>query len=127
MEDHRKGLSFEELVDLHSEEAKALKQRIAFGNEGDEDKEKSHSIPAEDLKEVFTCWSKLSELTKDYHPDIAAVEMGLNQFNDTLMVHFSRVQKSRIKQLALDSLFKKVDKRPPTDEPTTQQTVTQDE
>jgi hypothetical protein len=31
---------------------------------------------------------------KDYHPDIAAVEMGLNHFNDTLMAHFWRVQKS---------------------------------
>jgi hypothetical protein len=41
---------------------------------------------------------------KYYHPNIAAVEMGLNHFNDTLMS-------------TLDSFFKKVDKRPPTDEP----------
>jgi hypothetical protein len=54
---------------------------------------------------------------KDYHPDIAAVEMGLNHFNDTLMAHFWRVQKSRIKHSTLESFFKKVDKRPPTDEP----------
>jgi hypothetical protein len=31
---------------------------------------------------------------KDYHPDITAVEMGLNHFNDTLTAHFWRVQKS---------------------------------
>jgi hypothetical protein len=54
---------------------------------------------------------------KDYHPNIAAVEMDLNHFNDTLMAHSWRVQKSRIKQSTLDSFFKKVDKRPPTDEP----------
>jgi hypothetical protein len=48
---------------------------------------------------------------KYYHPNIAAVEMDLNHFNDTLMTHFWRVQKSRIKQSTL------VDKRPPTDEP----------
>jgi hypothetical protein len=53
---------------------------------------------------------------KYYHPNIAAVEMDLN-FNDTLMAHFWRVQKSRIKQSTLDSFFKKVDKHPPTDEP----------
>jgi hypothetical protein len=35
---------------------------------------------------------------KYYHPDIAAVEMDLNHFDDTLMAHFWRVQKSRIKQ-----------------------------
>jgi hypothetical protein len=29
---------------------------------------------------------------KVYHPDIAAVEMGLNHFNDTLMAHFWRVK-----------------------------------
>ena len=56
---------------------------------------------------------------KDYHPDIAFVEMGLNHFNDTLMPHFWRVQKSRVKQSTLDSFFKKVDERPPTDEPPT--------
>jgi hypothetical protein len=43
---------------------------------------------AEDLKKVFSCWNKLSKLMKDYHPDIAAVEMGLNHFNDTFMAHF---------------------------------------
>jgi len=33
------------------------------------------------------------------------------------MAHYWRVQKSRIKQSNLDSFFKRVDKRPPTDEP----------
>jgi len=55
VEDHKKELSFEELVELHNEEAKSLQQRTAFGNKDDEDKEKSHSIPAEDLKKVFSC------------------------------------------------------------------------
>jgi hypothetical protein len=86
--DHKKELSFEELVELHSEEAEALKQRIAYGDEKDEDKERSRSIPAEDLKEVFCCQNKMSKLIKDYHPHTAAVEMDLNHFNDTLMVHF---------------------------------------
>jgi hypothetical protein len=54
---------------------------------------------------------------KYYHPNIAAVEMDLNQFNDTLMAHFWRIQKSRIQQSTLDSFFKKVDKCPRTDEP----------
>jgi len=98
VEDHRKELSFEELVQLHNEETEALKQRIAFGDEDDDYNKKSHSIPAEDLKEVFSCCNKLSRLKNDYHLDIAAVEMGLHHFNDTLMAHFWRVQKSRIKQ-----------------------------
>ena len=34
MEDHRKELSFEELVELHNEEAEAQKQRVAFGGQG---------------------------------------------------------------------------------------------
>jgi len=37
VEDHRKELSFEEVVELHNEEADALKQRIAFRDEEDED------------------------------------------------------------------------------------------
>ena len=40
LEQHRKGLSFEDPVELHNEEAEALKQKIAFGDEEDEDKEK---------------------------------------------------------------------------------------
>jgi len=118
VEDHRTELSLEELVELHNEEAEALKQRIAFR---DEDKETRHSIPAGDLKEAFFCCNKLSKLMKDYHPDTAAVEMGVSHFNDILMAHFWRVQKSRIKQPNLDSFFKKVDKRPLTDEPLTGQ------
>ena len=40
VEDHRKELSFEELVELHNEEAEAPKHRIAFGDKEDKDKEK---------------------------------------------------------------------------------------
>jgi len=78
VEDHRKELSFEEPKELHNEEAEAMKQRIAYRNEDDKDKGKSHSIPAEDLKEVFSCQNKLSKIMKHYHPHTAAVEMGLN-------------------------------------------------
>jgi hypothetical protein len=67
---------------------------------------------AMDLKEVFSCWNKLSKLMKDCHPDIAAVEMGLNHFNDTLLAHFWRVKKSRIKQSTLDSFFQKSGQTP---------------
>jgi len=119
--DHRKELSFEELGELHSEDTEALKQRIAYGDEEDEDKERSRSIPAEDLKEVFSCQNKLSKLMKDYNPHTATVEMDLNHINDTLMAHFWKVQKSGIKQSNLALFFKKVDKHPPTDEPPTGQ------
>jgi hypothetical protein len=115
VEDQRK-----ELVKFHDEEAEALKQ-IAVGDKEDEDKEKSHSIQAEDPKEAFSCWNKMSRLMKDYHLDIATVEMGLYHFNDTSMAHFQSVHKSRIKQSNLDSVFKKVNKHPPTDEPPTGQ------
>jgi len=74
VEDHRKELSFEELGELHNEEAETLKQRTAVGDEENEDKEKSHSIPAEDPKEAFSCWNKLFKLKKDYHPDIATLK-----------------------------------------------------
>ena len=116
--DHRKELSFEELAQLHNEEEEALKQRIAYG---DKDNGKSHSNPGEELKELFSCQHKLSKLMKDYQPHTAAAEMGLYRMNDTLMAHFWRVQKSRIKQSNLASFFKKVDKRSPTDEPPTGQ------
>jgi hypothetical protein len=119
--DHSKELSFQELGELHSEEAEALKQRIAYGDEEDEDKERSRGIPAEDLTEVFSCQNKLSKLMKDYNPHTAAVEIDLNHFNNTLMAHFWKVQKSGIKQSNLVLFFKKVNKHPPTDKPPTGQ------
>jgi len=56
VEDQRKELSFKEKIVLHNEEVQTLQQRIAFGDEEDEDKENCLSFPAEDLKVVFSCW-----------------------------------------------------------------------
>ena len=52
---NEKQMAGDSVSELHNEQAEALKQRIAFGDEENEDKEKSHSIPAEDCKEVFSC------------------------------------------------------------------------
>jgi hypothetical protein len=71
VEDHRKELSFEELLEFLNEDAEGLEQKTAFGVE--EDKEKRNSILAEDLKEVFSCCYKRSKLVKVYNPDIAAL------------------------------------------------------
>jgi hypothetical protein len=85
----------------------------------------SEAIIYEKAKELFEeCRNKLSKLMKNYHPDISAVKMGLNHFNDTLMTHFWKVQKSGLKQSNLDSFFKKLDKHSPTDEPLTGQSPT---
>ncbi|KAG7155336.1 hypothetical protein Hamer_G030344, partial [Homarus americanus] len=60
----------------------------------DEDKEESRIIPAKDLKDVFFCWSKLSKLAEDYHPDVGAVEKGISVINDNVMNYFWKIQKS---------------------------------
>ncbi|KAG7166467.1 putative U4/U6 small nuclear ribonucleoprotein Prp4-like 2 [Homarus americanus] len=63
---------------LHKEENETLKQSLTFEESGeDEDKEESSIIPAKDLKDVFFCWSKLSKLAEDYHPDVGAVEKAI--------------------------------------------------
>ncbi|KAG7165576.1 hypothetical protein Hamer_G013074, partial [Homarus americanus] len=54
----------------------------------DEDKEESRIIPAKDLKDVFFCWSKLSKLAEDYHPDVGSVEKAISVFNDNVMNYF---------------------------------------
>ncbi|KAG7178223.1 hypothetical protein Hamer_G027499, partial [Homarus americanus] len=48
----------------------------------DEDKEESRIIPAKDLKDAFFCWSKLSKLAEDYHPDVGSVQKAISVFND---------------------------------------------
>ena len=58
---------------------------------------------------------------KDYHPDIAAVEMGLNHFNDTLMAHFWRFKKIQAKAVKPGFILQKVRQTPPTYKPPTGQ------
>ncbi|KAG7166168.1 hypothetical protein Hamer_G010988 [Homarus americanus] len=79
VEEHSKELSTEELPELHKEENEALKRSLNSEESGeDEDKEESRIIPAKDLKDVFFCWSKLSKLVEDYHPDVGAVEKAIS-------------------------------------------------
>ncbi|KAG7163947.1 hypothetical protein Hamer_G014396 [Homarus americanus] len=93
VEEHSKELSTEELLELHKEENETLKRSLTSEESGeDEDKEESRIIPAKDLKDVFFCWSKLSKLVEDYHPDVGSVEKGINleSYKDDL-VYYSDV------------------------------------
>ncbi|KAG7174664.1 hypothetical protein Hamer_G015799 [Homarus americanus] len=87
VEEHSK-----ELLELHKEENETLKRSLTSEESGkDEDKEESRIIPAKDLKDVFFCWSKLSKLAEDYHPDVGAVEKGISVINDNVMNYFWKV------------------------------------
>ncbi|KAG7170846.1 Peroxisomal succinyl-coenzyme A thioesterase-like [Homarus americanus] len=74
---------FEEAVEF------LLKQEKESGE--DEDKEESRFIPAKDLKDPFFCWSKLSKLAEDYHPDVGSVQKAISVFNDNVMNYFWKV------------------------------------
>ncbi|KAG7175887.1 Tigger transposable element-derived protein 1-like 201 [Homarus americanus] len=75
VEEHSKELSTEELLELHKEENETLKQSLTSEESGEEeDKDESRIIPAKDLKDVFFCWSKLSKLAEDFHPDVGSVQ-----------------------------------------------------
>ncbi|KAG7163713.1 putative Tigger transposable element-derived protein 1-like 240 [Homarus americanus] len=88
-------LSTEELLELHKEENETLKRSLTSEESGeDEDKEESRIIPSKDLKDVFFCWSKLSKLAEDYHPDVGSVEKAISVFNDNV-VERNRMTKNR--------------------------------
>ncbi|KAG7160832.1 hypothetical protein Hamer_G007590 [Homarus americanus] len=88
-EEHSKKLSTEELLELHKEENETLKQNLTSEESGEEeDKEESRIIPAKDLKDAFFCWSKLSKLAEDYHPDVGSVQKAISVFNDNVMNYF---------------------------------------
>ncbi|KAG7170549.1 Phospholysine phosphohistidine inorganic pyrophosphate phosphatase-like 2, partial [Homarus americanus] len=76
VEEHSKELSTEELLELHKEENETLKRSLTSEESGEEDKEESRIIPAKDLKDAFFCWSKLSKLAEDYHPDVVVIMSG---------------------------------------------------
>ncbi|KAG7170230.1 Tigger transposable element-derived protein 1-like 170 [Homarus americanus] len=78
VEEHSKELSTEELLELHKEENETLKRSLTSEESGEEeDKEESRIIPAKDLKDAFFCWSKLSKLAEDYHPDVGSVQKAI--------------------------------------------------
>ncbi|KAG7169317.1 hypothetical protein Hamer_G027575, partial [Homarus americanus] len=86
VEEHSKELSTEELLELHKKQNETLKRSLTSEESGeDEDKEESHIIPAKDLKDAFFCWSKLSKLAEDYHPDVGSVQKAISVFNDNVM------------------------------------------
>ncbi|KAG7157187.1 Tigger transposable element-derived protein 1-like 153 [Homarus americanus] len=89
VEEHSKELSTEELLELHKEENETLKRSLTSEESGEEeDKEESRIIPAKDLKDAFFCWSKLSKLAEDYHPDVGSVQKAISVFNDNVMNYF---------------------------------------
>ncbi|KAG7163743.1 putative Tigger transposable element-derived protein 1-like 244 [Homarus americanus] len=80
VEEHSKELSTEELLELHKEENETLKRSLTSEESGEEeDKEESRIIPAKDLKDAFFCWSKLSKLAEDYHPDVGSVQKAISR------------------------------------------------
>ncbi|KAG7157348.1 Thioredoxin domain-containing protein 15-like, partial [Homarus americanus] len=96
VEEHSKELSTEELLELHKEENETLKRSLTSEESGEEeDKEESRIIPAKDLKDAFFCWSKLSKLAEDYHPDVGSVQKAISVFNDNVMNYFWKVEMQR--------------------------------
>ncbi|KAG7163165.1 UBA-like domain-containing protein 2-like [Homarus americanus] len=82
VEEHSKELSTEELLELLKEENETLKRSLTSEESGEEedDKEESCIIPAKDLKDALLCWSKLSKLAEDYHPDVGSVQKAISRF-----------------------------------------------
>ncbi|KAG7161400.1 Transmembrane protein 127-like [Homarus americanus] len=55
-----------------------MKRSLTSEESGEEeDKEESRIFPAKDLKDAFFCWSKLSKLAEDYHPDVGSVQKAI--------------------------------------------------
>ncbi|KAG7153323.1 Tigger transposable element-derived protein 1-like 199 [Homarus americanus] len=79
VEEHSKERSTEELLELHKEQNETLKRSLTFEESGEEeDKGESRIIPVKDLKDAFFCWSKLSKLAEDYHPDVGSVQKAIS-------------------------------------------------
>ncbi|KAG7171120.1 Tigger transposable element-derived protein 1-like 171 [Homarus americanus] len=90
VEEHSKELSTEELLELHKEENETLKRSLTSEESGEEeDKEESRIIPAKDLKDAFFCWSKLSKLAEDYHPDVGSVQKAISSWYSALRMDFN--------------------------------------
>ncbi|KAG7157424.1 kinesin-like protein KIFC1-like 1, partial [Homarus americanus] len=95
VEEHSKELSTEELLKLHKEQNETLKRSLTSEESGeDEDKEESCIIPAEDLKDAFFCWSKLSKLAEDYYPDVGSVQKAIRTLNLVDLAGSERLKES---------------------------------
>ncbi|XP_066978517.1 tigger transposable element-derived protein 1-like isoform X3 [Macrobrachium rosenbergii] len=97
VEDHREELTTEELLELQSEQVKAIHKELLL--EEEEDREK---ITSAQIKDICSKWSEVQEFIEKHHPDKVVASRAINILNDNAMSHFRKILQQRKRQISLD-------------------------
>ncbi|GCC33435.1 hypothetical protein chiPu_0011904 [Chiloscyllium punctatum] len=103
VEDHKNELTTEKLQHLHKMQQEEVAEEIA----SEEEKGTSENISSAEIKELCFLWSKIQAIVEKWHPNKAVVNRSINMFNDNVIDHFRKIQKSRQHQTILERWFSK--------------------
>ncbi|GCC30802.1 hypothetical protein chiPu_0009256 [Chiloscyllium punctatum] len=103
VEDHKNELTTEELQDLHKTQQEEVAEEIS----SEEEEGASGNISSVKIKELCFLWSKTQAIVEKWHPNKAVVNRSINMFNDNVIDHFRKIQKSRQHQKILERKFSK--------------------
>ncbi|GCC28836.1 hypothetical protein chiPu_0007270 [Chiloscyllium punctatum] len=103
VEDHKNELTKEEFQHLHKIQQEEVAQEIS----SEEEEEASGNISSAEIKELCFLWSKTQVIVEKWHPNKAVVNRSINMFNDNVIDHFRKIQKSRQHQTILERWFSK--------------------
>ena len=65
------------------------------------------NISSAEIKELCSLWSKTQAIVEKWCPNRAVVNRSINLFNDNVIDHFRKIQKSRQHQTTLERWFSK--------------------
>ncbi|XP_060697366.1 tigger transposable element-derived protein 1-like [Hemiscyllium ocellatum] len=103
IEDLKNELTTEELQHLHKTQQEEVAEEIS----SEEEERASGNISSAEIKELCFLWSKAQAIVEKWHPNKAVVNRSINMFNDNVINHFRKIQKSRQHQTILERWFSK--------------------
>ncbi|GCC33617.1 hypothetical protein chiPu_0012087 [Chiloscyllium punctatum] len=101
VEDHKNEHTTEELQHLH----KTQQEEVAEEMSSEEEEGASGNISSAEIKELCFLWSITRAIVEKWHPNKAVVNRSINMFNDNVIDHFRKIQKSRQHQIILERWF----------------------
>ncbi|GCC36385.1 hypothetical protein chiPu_0014879 [Chiloscyllium punctatum] len=98
VEDHKNELPTEELQHLHEMQQEEVAEEIS----SEKEEGTSGNISSAEVKELCFLWSKTQAIVEKWHPNKTVVNRSINMFNDNVIGHFRKIQKSRQHQTTLE-------------------------
>ncbi|GCC23957.1 hypothetical protein chiPu_0002355 [Chiloscyllium punctatum] len=101
VEDPKNELTTEELQHLHKTQQEEMAEEIS----SEEEEGAGGNISNAEIKELCFLWFKTQAIVEMWHPNKAVVNRNISMFNDNVIDHFRKIQKSRQHRTILERWF----------------------